>query len=602
VSTGATAPGGAPLSPFPLRVLLGRIAREWHTRQQIFDLPAGRFFDASAGPDLSVEFLGRPAATPLGPAAGPNSQLAQNIVLAWLGGARIIELKTVQALDELAISRPCIDMETVGYNVEWSQELRIGQSLEEYVKAWMIIEILRGWGDLTPLVGPDAGPHIFDISVGYDLAGISSNRMAAFIDGLVDATSTIERLRLEIPEPFAGWRDHAFPTRVAGSVTLSTFHGCPPDEIAAIVRHLMDRHELDVVVKLNPTLLGFERVGAILSGELGYKEIRLRRSAFDADLSFARALELVADLDAAARERVRRFGIKLTNTLVVENHRGFLPDDPMYLSGPPLHVITTALLGELDRALPGTLAIGGHDGTVDVSFSGGVTKKNFPKLAGLGLAPITACTDLLKPGGYGRLKPMLSALEDAMTSAGCADLEAWRTHQRSAALGAGFPGSIAAYVAALHDPGGNAAYTRAGTTRLPRRVDHDLVRWGCVACNLCVTVCPNDAFFRLPTPGGIEIAGNHQYLLFAELCNECGNCLVFCPERGDPAMVKPALFLDPERFALGDRPGFLLASAGGRVTVRPSPGLEADTARLETLLNAPLGLPLDPIDLVPAEA
>ena len=100
----------------------------------------------------------------------------------------------------------------------------------------------------------------------------------------------------------------------------------------------------------------------------------------------------------------------------------------------------------------------------------------------------------------------------------------------------------------------------------------------------------------------MEIAGSQQYLLLAELCNEFGNCMVFCPEEGDPAVVKPALFLDPARFAIGDRPGFLLAGAGGRVSVRPSPGLEADADRLAEILNAPEGLPLDPIDLVTAEA
>jgi putative selenate reductase len=585
------------LTPFPLRVLLGRIAHEWGTRQRIFDLPPSRFFDVSAGPDLSVEFLGRPAATPLGPAAGPNSQLAANIVLAWLAGARIVELKTVQALDELAISRPCIDMETVGYNVEWSQELRIGQSLEEYVKAWMIIEILRGWGELSPIIGPDAGPHVFDISVGYDLAGISSGKVADCIDRLTDATETIERLRSEIPEPFAAWRDHPFPTRVAGSVTLSTFHGCPPDEISAISRHLMTRHGLDVVVKLNPTLLGFEGVEEILGTELGYREIRLRRPDFAADLSFDRALVLIRELDAFARERGRRFGIKLTNTLVVENHRGFLPDNPMYLSGPPLHVISMSLLDELNRALPGRLAVDGHDGTVAVSFSAGITKKNFAKVAGLGLTPITVCSDLLKPGGYGRLRPMLTALADAMTSAGCADIGAWRSHEREAALAEGYSGPIAAYVAALHDPGQNGAYTRTGTAQPPRRVDHVLERWGCVACNVCVTVCPNDAFFRLPTPDTMEVAGRQQYLLFAELCNRCGNCMVFCPEEGDPAAVKPALFLDPDRFSFGDPPGFLLGASGGRVTVRPSSGLEDDVERLGEILNAPEGLPLDRAEL-----
>jgi putative selenate reductase len=269
----------------------------------------------------------------------------------------------------------------------------------------------------------------------------------------------------------------------------------------------------------------------------------------------------------------------------------------MYLSGPPLHVLSTSLLDELDRALPGTLAVDGHDGTVAVSFSAGVTKKNFPTVAGLGLTPITVCSDLLKPGGYGRLKPMLAALADAMASAGCADLEAWQAHERGVALAAGFPGPIAAYVAGLHDSGQNGAYTRAGTATLPRRVDHVLERWGCVACNVCVTVCPNDAFFRLPTPDTMEVAGRQQYLLFAELCNECGNCRVFCPEEGDPAAVKPALFLDPDRFSLGDRPGFLLASADGRVTVRASPGLEAEVEQVRKILNAPEGLPVDPADL-----
>ena len=90
----------APLSPFPLGALLGRSPTSGRLASGLRS-PADAFFDASAAPDLSVEFLGRRAATPLGPAAGPHSQMAQNIVLAWLAGARIVELKTVQILDEL---------------------------------------------------------------------------------------------------------------------------------------------------------------------------------------------------------------------------------------------------------------------------------------------------------------------------------------------------------------------------------------------------------------------------------------------------------------------------------------------------------------------
>ena len=178
-----------PLTPMSLSTLLGRIEHEWATRKKIFDLPNARIWKPDDVIDLSFEFLGRTCATPIGPAAGPHSQLAENIVLSWLGGSRLFELKTVQILDELEIGRPCIDMQTIGYNIEWSQELLVPQSLTEYVKASMLIEILRNWEPLAEFIGPDPGPHVFDMSVGYDLAGISSEKVAAFIRGMTAPTS-----------------------------------------------------------------------------------------------------------------------------------------------------------------------------------------------------------------------------------------------------------------------------------------------------------------------------------------------------------------------------------------------------------------------------
>ena len=69
--------------------------------------------------------------------------MAQNIIAAWLCGARFIELKTVQTLDEIEVSKPCIDMQDEGYNVEWSQELKVRQSFDEYVRAWVLIHALH---------------------------------------------------------------------------------------------------------------------------------------------------------------------------------------------------------------------------------------------------------------------------------------------------------------------------------------------------------------------------------------------------------------------------------------------------------------------------
>ncbi len=587
------------LTPFSLEMLLGRVAHEWESRRRIFDLPTARFFDASDGPDLSIDFLGRPAATPIGPAAGPHSQLAENIVLAWIAGSRLIELKTVQVQDELEINRPCIDMETVGYNIEWSQELKIRESLEEYVKAWMMIEILTGWDEMKPFIGEDPGPHIFDISVGYDLEGISTDEVGAFVDGMVDATAEIDRLRPHIPEPFIEWRDYEFPTRVAGTATLSTFHGCPPDEIESITKHLMTRHDLDVIVKLNPTLLGFERVDSVVHDLLGYEEVKLRRSDFDADLQFDRALELIAELEDFGVVNGRKFGIKLTNTLVIENHRDFMPDETMYLSGAPLHVVTSTLLEALHEALPGRLRVDGNGGPVQVSFSAGISKENLPQAAGLGLAPITISSDLLKPGGYGRLKPMLKALQRAMDDAGCPDLASWQAHEGAAAIAEGHVGAVAGYVASLHDPQRNARYTREGTSKLPRAVDHTLEMWGCVACNFCVTVCPNDAFFLLPTLEALELSGRQQYFVLAELCNDCGNCLTFCPEVGDPAQIKPRLFTDAGRFAMEtDEQAFLIQVGEGGLELTATAGHEGELETLRAMLEAEEGLPLRRRDLV----
>ena len=110
----------AVLRPYPFGALVRRALRELDEQQSLFDLPVARGFLGDPAIDLSVSVHGHRASSPYGPAAGPQSQLAQNIALAWLGGARVIELKTVQVNDRLTIPRPCIDMQTVGYNVEWS--------------------------------------------------------------------------------------------------------------------------------------------------------------------------------------------------------------------------------------------------------------------------------------------------------------------------------------------------------------------------------------------------------------------------------------------------------------------------------------------------
>ena len=576
-----------PLTPTSLAALLGRIDHEWHSRKKIFDLPTARIWCPDPEIDLGFDFLGRRCATPVGPAAGPHSQLAQNIVLSWLGGSRLFELKTVQVLDDLVINRPCIDMATIGYNIEWSQELTVPQSLTEYVKAAMLVEVLRHWEPLAGFVGPDPGPHVFDMSVGYDLAGVSGDKVAGFIRGMRDATVEIDRLRAEIGGGFAPLADLDFDPVVSDTLTLSTFHGCPPEEIEAITKHLIDEHQLDVIVKLNPTLLGYDAVAGLVNDTLGYRDVSVKEQAFAEDLQFDRGVELIGELHGYAAERGRRFGIKLTNTLVVDNEKQWMPDETMYLSGPPLHVLAMTLLDTLSRALPGRLDIPGHDGDVMVSFPAGITKDNLAASIGAGVNPATVCSDLLKPGGYGRLAPMLKALTTTVRAAGCTDLTGWRADRQAAAVAAGHGTAVAAHVADIRG-GGVGPYHLTGNEKLPRVVDNDLEMFGCVACNFCVTVCPNDAFTNIASLDGME--GRQQYLVFAELCNECGNCMTFCPEDGDPAVIKPRLFTDPDLYArrAATGQGFLITD--GEVTAARA-GDEA-VSLVQRLLDREAGNPL----------
>jgi putative selenate reductase len=576
-----------PLYPWPLARLLKRVAAEWEDRGEIFGLTGRRFFKPEPGIDLGCEVAGRRVATPVGPAAGPHTQMAQNIVLAWLAGARTFELKTVQILDELDIERPCIDMENVGYNIEWSQELTLDESLAEYAKSALMLEVLRRWEPLAAVLGDMSGPasdHAFELSVGYDLAGIQSDRMTSFVAGMLDAGALIDRFRREIPAPFQSLRDVPVASRIVDHITLSTFHGCPPHEIEDIIKHLMTVHRMDVTVKLNPTLLGTDTVREILHDRLGYTEVPLVPEAFAADLKFDRALEMITRLEEFATSHGREFGVKLTNTLVVGNERGVMPGKQMYLSGKPLHVMAVALLDKLTEALPGKFRLGSGDGPVPVAFSAGIDKDNLTEAVELGLTPVTICSDLLKPGGYGRMAQGLRKLVKTMKENGLTNIQELRDKADKDARAAGHRDSAQALARHLATPEGAAPYALAATGKPLRSVDHQLEMFDCVACTNCVTVCPNDAFFQVPSKEMDGLEARAQYLVLAELCNDCGNCTTFCPELGAPHLIKPRLYTEADAWEAAGRRGFLLGGSGDDPVRADSPAVK-DIGLLEKLVE-----------------
>jgi NADPH-dependent glutamate synthase beta subunit-like oxidoreductase len=383
---------------------------ELEEKDSIFGIPRASFFTPSADDRFRVENYGVTLDTPFGVAAGPHTQMAQNIIVSWLVGARFIELKTVQTLDELDVNKPCIDLEDEGYNVEWSQELKVHQSFDEYLRAWVLIYALH-----RKLGFPgDAPGMVFNMSVGYDLQGIQKPNVQWYLDLMDDSSDYIGPYIDIVAERYEDVRGIDIPAQLSNTMTLSTMHGCPPEEIEKISSYLLTERGLHTSVKCNPTLLGAERVRGIINDELGFTDIVIPDEAFGHDLKYVDAIPMFHNLKRiAAREGVT-FGLKLSNTLEVENHRLEFPDDDMmYLSGRALHAVTTNLALRLSEEFRGDMLL---------SFAGGADAFNVADLLRSGLTTITVCSDLLKTGGYLRLPQYIDELNLHLDKAGATSI------------------------------------------------------------------------------------------------------------------------------------------------------------------------------------
>jgi putative selenate reductase len=561
----------AVLVPHRFEDLLRRMYAEHAKRGAIYDLEGREMWrGASPGFDLSVENHGARAANGVGPAAGPHAQLAQNILLSWLGGARVLELKTVQILDRLEIARPCIDAQNVGFNVEWSQELTLEESLREYVHGWYLVHAAA---DLLGMQ-QEAKGTLLDVSVGYSLDGIRSDKVRRWLEELRHARPLIDAAKAGLPSDLRARVDGVdVPGEIYDCVTLSTFHGCPADEIERIVTHLFLEHDVHVIVKMNPTLLGYEGVTDILRGRLGYDELEPLKQAFEEDLRFDQAVAMMGRLEAVAAKKSRTLGAKFTNTLVVKNHKSFFPEDQkqMYLSGQPLHVLAMQAAAKFAEAT---------GGRYQLSFSAGIDRHNFPDAIACGLVPVTTCTDLLRPGGYARLPKYLKELEARMTTAGVTTVDSFvhavargRGEDKNTVRASALANLVSYAKAVLDDP----RYASEKNKKVPRRIGSHLALFDCINCDKCVQVCPNDANFPVDVaPGAFDapelvvrggqvtvsptvpyvVKKERQFANYADFCNDCGNCDVFCPEEGGPYKIKPRFFSGRATFEQDPHDGF----------------------------------------------
>ena len=345
--------------------------------------------------------------SPFGPAAGPNSQLAQNIVAAYAAGSRFFELKTVQVMDgaELAacINRPCIIAGDECYNCEWSTELYVPQAYAEYVKAWVACKLIAkeyGLGD------PDG--FVFNMSVGYDLEGIKSPKVDKYISDMIEAKDT------EVFKECINWAlEHVnefknvdeeyirnISSNVSNSITESTLHGCPPAEIERIATYLITEKHLNTFIKCNPTLLGYEYARKRLDG-LGFDYIAFDDHHFLEDLQWADAVPMLHRLYDLCQEKGLEFGVKITNTFPVDVTRNELPSNEMYMAGRALFPLSIHVARLLTDEFQGKLRI---------SYSGGATIENIKELFEAGIWPITMATNILKPGGYQRMSQIADEL------------------------------------------------------------------------------------------------------------------------------------------------------------------------------------------------
>lgn len=395
------------MRPMPYKHLLDWVLEEYNKSKSIFGV--SKLVKHTNGQALPI--FDEKIESPFGPAAGPNTQLAQNIIASYVAGSRFFELKTVQKMDgaELAacVPKPCITAHDECYNCEWSTELYVQQAYEEYVKAWFVCRILAkelGLGD------PDA--MVFNMSVGYDLEGIKTPKVDKYLEEMKDASNT-EVFKDAMEVSLQAVRDgrlknvdedfiKSIPARISNSITESTLHGCPPDEIERIASYLITEKNLNTFIKCNPTLLGYEFARERLDS-LGFSYIAFDDHHFLEDLQWKDAVPMFERLQKLCDERGLEFGVKLTNTFPVDVKAGELPSEEMYMSGRSLFPLTIELARRITKQF---------DGKLRISFSGGADYFNIKDIFEAGIWPITMATTVLKPGGYQRMSQIGEKLMD----------------------------------------------------------------------------------------------------------------------------------------------------------------------------------------------
>ena len=535
------------MKSIPFGQLTEWILNEYKKTGQVFGIQKAYVADQSK----TIEIFGRKLENPVGPAAGPHTQLAQNLVAAYVAGARFFELKTVQKMDgpELSacIPKPCIVAEDEAYNCEWSTELYVPQAMAEYIKGWILIHVIaKEFG----LGSPDG--FQFNMSCGSNLEGIKDKKIDDFIEGLKDAgdTAIFKECKQWLLEHISLFEHvtkediEAVPAEICNSITLSTMHGCPPQEIENIVTYLLKEKHINTYVKCNPTLLGYEFVRKAMD-DLGYDYMAFTDFHFKDDLQYEDAVPMLKRLLETASQEGLSFGVKLTNTFPVDIKRQELPGEEMYMSGKALFPLSISVASRLAESF---------DGKLPMSFSGGADQKNIDQIVGCGIWPVTVATVLLKPGGYKWLTRIAEKADTCeIGKCGEVQVETLKKLAEDSLTDAHYQKTVKKAAAKQTEEKSPLldCLKKKDAPKVKEFTRHKRV------CGNCADVCPNRANVLIEVPE-MELL---QILHIDYMCNECGNCRSFCQYAGAPYKDKFTLFATEEDMEDSTNNGFTVLDA-----------------------------------------
>jgi putative selenate reductase len=121
-------------------------------------------------------------------------------------------------------------------------------------------------------------------------------------------------------------------------------------------------------------------------------------------------------------------------------------------------------------------------------------------------------------------------------------------------------------------------------------------------CNICVGVCPNfanvsfesekmnipvykvyntNSATKFEVINYFKVEQNHQIFNIADFCNECGNCVTFCPTNGSPFQTKPRFYLTEESFN-NEEYGYFISK--NQIRYKSKLGIESLTLKNEFMI------------------